>query len=201
MTLPNSIKALADALAELPSIGPRQALRLALYLVDTGPQAIRSLAGQIDALSAIKHCERCFFVHDEAGTLCPICADAARDHAIIMIVEKETDFLSIENTKKYRGRYVVLGPVGKIGLLEEWQKLRLQVLKNFIQKNLPGGKAKEIVLGFNPTSSGDFNASSLAKELSPLTGRITRLGRGLPTGGEIEFADDETLGSAVDRRS
>ena len=78
--------------------------------------------------------------------------------------------------------------------------MRLQNLKSFIQKEL-GGKAEEIILGFSPTSNGDFNVSLLIKELKPLASRISRLGRGLPTGGEIEFADDETLGSAIERRS
>ena len=117
-----------------------------------------------------------------------------------MVLEKETDLLSIENTGKFPGRYFILGGVSKTGLMEDWQKLRLQNLKTFIEKTL-GGQAEEIILAFNPTSFGDFGASLVEKELKPLTKKVTRLGRGLPTGGEIEFADDETLGSSLEGRS
>jgi recombination protein RecR len=117
-----------------------------------------------------------------------------------MVVEKETDYLSLENTKKFTGRYFIIGPVPKTGFLEVWQKSRLLSLKKFIESDL-GGKADEIILAFNPTTLGDFQTSLLLKELIPLAGRISRLGRGLPTGGEIEFADDDTLGSALERRN
>jgi recombination protein RecR len=117
-----------------------------------------------------------------------------------MIVKKETDLLSLENTGKFKGRYFTLGNISKTGLLEEWQKLRLKSLKNFIQKEL-NGVAEEIILAFNPTSAGDFHASLITKELAPFARKISRLGRGLPVGGEIEFADDETLGNALEHRS
>lgn len=212
--LPEAIKKLSRELAELPSIGPRQATRLAFYLIGLGPNAIKSLADDIDALRDIKLCERCFFVHQNPSTspsavssgpngsgqaLCDICRNTARKQNIIAIVEKETDLLSLENTGRFTGRYLILGPIPKTGLLEDSQKLRLQNLKAFIEKELKG-KADEIILAFNPTSIGDFHASLLAKELTPSTKKISRLGRGLPTGGEIEFADDETLGSAIEKR-
>ncbi|MDO8504447.1 MAG: recombination protein RecR, partial [Candidatus Liptonbacteria bacterium] len=103
-------------------------------------------------------------------------------------------------TKKFPGRYFILGVIPKTGILEEAQKFRIQSLKSFIQKS-PGEQADEIILAFNPTSVGDWNASVLKKELEPLAKKITRLGRGLPTGGEIEFADDETLEGALSARS
>lgn len=117
-----------------------------------------------------------------------------------MIVEKETDVLSMENTNKYIGRYLVLGIIPKTGLLDDSQKLKLQNLKSFIEKEC-SGKAEEIILAFNPTTVGDFHASLIAKELNPFAKKISRLGRGLPTGGEIEFADEDTLGSALEGRS
>jgi recombination protein RecR len=200
MTLPISIRNVIEELSKLPSIGPRQATRLAFFLINLGAQDIAVLGKSISALANLKLCSDCFMVHDNAGALCNICADPARNKSIIMVIEKETDLLSIENTKRFHGRYMIVGPIGKIGILEDWQKMRLENLKKNISKNL-GGQADEIIVGFNPTSHGDWSASSIAKELSPLTKRITRLGRGLPTGGEIEFADDETLGSAVERRS
>ncbi len=199
MRLPDPLQNVADALAELPSIGPRQAIRLAFYLVGEGKNELRALAQSIAGLGEIKICERCFFVHQNDGALCDICANPNRNQGVIMVVEKETDYISLENTKKFTGRYFITGPLQKTGLMENGQKLRLQSLKSFIEKTL-GGKAEEIILAFNPTSLGDFQASLLIKELGPLTKKLSRLGRGLPTGGEIEFADDETLGSALERR-
>ena len=200
MRLPDPVRKVADALAELPSIGPRQAIRLAFYLIGEGKDSLRTFSQAIAGLAEIKICERCFFIHQNKDNLCDICANQQRRQDVILVIEKETDYLSLENTRKYVGRYFIIGPVPKTGFLEEWQKLRLQSLKSFIEKNL-GGKAEEIILGFNPTSLGDLQASLLTKELGPLTKKISRLGRGLPTGGEIEFADDETLGSALERRS
>jgi len=199
MKLPDPVQKVADALSDLPSIGPRQAIRLAFYLIGEGKEDLRTLAQSIDALRTIKICERCFFIHQNDGALCDICVNPVRKHTIIMVIEKETDLISLENTKKYTGRYFIIGPVPKTGMLAEWQKLRLQGLKKFIE-TLPGSKAEEIILGFNPTALGDLQASLLMKELMPLTKKMSRLGRGLPTGGEIEFADDETLGSSLERR-
>ncbi len=200
MNLPLPIKKLVDSLSELPSIGPRQATRLAFYLLGRGQNEIKGLASDIQSLVSVKMCGQCFFVHQNQNSLCDVCADINRKKNIIAILEKETDLLSIENTRKFNGRYLILGPIPKTGVLEDWQKLRLQNLKSFIQKDLDG-QAEEIVLAFSPTSNGDFNATLLVKELSPLAKKITRLGRGLPTGGEIEFADDETLGEALAKRS
>ncbi|MFH0890563.1 MAG: toprim domain-containing protein [Candidatus Liptonbacteria bacterium] len=199
MTLPDSIKQLADKLAELPSIGPRQAIRLVFYFLNQGNGFIGGLAKEVDALRKLKFCANCHFVHQNEDELCEICSNPERDQTTILLVEKETDLLSLENTGKYHGRYLILGDIPKAGLLENWQKERLESLKTFIKKKLDG-QAKEIILGVNPTSVGDFHASILNKELVGLTKKISRLGRGLPTGGEIEFADDETLGSALERR-
>jgi recombination protein RecR len=205
MKLPDPIQKVADELSDLPSIGPRQAIRLAFYLVALKKEDIRALAVNIDHLRHVKTCERCFFVHQNENGLCDICKNPNRNARIIMVVEKETDYISLENTHKFTGRYFIVGPVPKTGLLADWQKARLQSLKSYIQKPLEegglGGPVEEIILAFNPTSLGDFQASLLMKELAPLAKRMNRLGRGLPTGGEIEFADDETLGSALDRRA
>lgn len=206
MKLPKPIQDIANQLSDLPSIGPRQAIRLAFYLVGKSQQDIRALALGIDNLRNVKICERCFFVYqNEAAApganenLCDICRNPNRNHHIIMVVEKETDLVSLENTKKFTGRYFIVGQVPKTGFLEEWQKTRLQSLKTWIQKEL-GGQADELIFAFNPTALGDLQASLLTKELGQFAKKISRLGRGLPTGGEIEFADDETLGSSLERR-
>ncbi|MDP3948608.1 MAG: toprim domain-containing protein [bacterium] len=200
MRLSDSFQKIADLLSDLPSIGPRQAIRLVFHLIHQGQDNIQNLSQRIGELKKIKICERCFFIHQNTDSLCDICSNPGRRQDIIMIIEKETDLMSLESTDKFNGRYFILGSIPKNGILEDWQKLRLQGLKNFIEKNL-NGSAEEIILGFNLTSVGDFNASLLEKELKPLAKKISRLGRGLPTGGEIEFADDETLGSALERRN
>lgn len=201
MKLPDPIQRVADELSELPSIGPRQAIRLAFYLTEQDKERIRNLAASIDNLRNIKTCSRCFFIHQNADDLCDICRNPNRNQRAIIVVEKETDLVSLENTKKFTGRYFIIGEITKTGILEDWQKQRLQSLKSFIQANLPDGQADEIIFAFNPTALGDLQTSLLVKELAPLAKKNSRLGRGLPTGGEIEFADDETLGSALDRRS
>jgi len=213
MNLPSSVRKLIQALSELPSIGPRQATRLVFYLIGRGEAHIHELARNLDQLKNIKICERCFFptlgseprpqagvgvISERQGVLCNICSDPHRNQSVIMLVEKETDLLSLENTGRFKGRYLILGPIPKTGALEDWQKLRLQSLKSVIAKE---GRAEEIILGLNPTSVGDFHASLLIKELAGSAKKISRLGRGLPTGGEIEFADDETLGASLERRS
>ena len=117
-----------------------------------------------------------------------------------MIVEKETDIISLERPRKFNGRYLILGELNKAGILESGQKLRLNNLKTFISKEL-GGQAEEIIIATNPTTYGDLSASIITKELAGFAKKITRLGRGIPTGGEIEFADEDTLGAALERRN
>ena len=200
MKLPEPIQNVADELSNLPSIGPRQAIRLAFYLVGKRTEDVHALAVNINKLRSLKICANCFFPHQNAGDRCAICGDPERHQNIIMIVEKETDLISLENTKKFTGRYFITGPIPKTGLLQDGQRARIETLKKTIERDL-GGKAKEIIFAFNPGTLGDFQASILMKELAPFTERMSRLGRGLPTGGEIEFADDETLGSALEGRN
>lgn len=199
--LPQSLRRLIKELATIPSIGPRQATRIAFYLASENKKLAEALGYAFYGLvKDIKTCARCFFIFDAEGDLCEFCASPAREQNLVMVVEKETDLISLENTGKFRGRYLVLGEMPKTGLLEDWQKKRLQALKDFLEKEYKG-KAREIILALNPTSLGDFHASLLTKELKDYAEKISRLGRGLPQGGEVEFADDETLGSAIENRS
>ncbi len=200
--LPDSIKKFIEIFSSLPGIGIRQATRLAFKLINSGKNTIEETAKTVQDLKYLKICSRCFFVHQNppaGGNLCDICRNPIRNKNIIAIVEKETDLISLERTKKFKGRYLILGELTKIGVLESIQKLRLNHLKNLIKKEF--GQAEEIIIAFNPTSYGDLNFSIIAKELSPYAQKISRLGRGIPTGGEIEFADEETLASALERRS
>ena len=208
--LPDPIKKFIDIFSALPSIGSRQATRLAFKLISSGRAKIEETARAISDLRYLKTCSDCFFVHanisvnqrsnqrESVSNLCDICRDPKRRRDIIMIVEKETDLISIERTKKFNGRYLVLGDLQKTGMLESVQKLRLKHLKDSVQKEI--GVAEEIIIALNPNTYGDLSTSVIAKELEGYAKKISRLGRGIPTGGEIEFADDETLGQALERR-
>lgn len=209
--LPNPIKQFTTVFSKLPSIGPRQATRLAFYIAGLGKTKIREISETIAGLADLTICVRCFRAHTGSAELCDICSNPTRDKNLIAIIEKETDLISLEKTKKFNGWYLLIGELHKTGELEPEQKLRLAGLKTFIKKELPpshkasedkpAGKAEEIILAVNPTIYGDLNAALLKKELEEHAQKITRLGRGIPTGGEIEFADEETLGSAIDKRS
>lgn len=198
MRTPKVIKRLVDILATMPGIGPRQAVRLAFHLIRQGKSAQKDLEDAVASLRLVGICSQCFYIHEGEG-LCEICADEKRDQSTIAIVEKETDLMSIENTGKFRGRFLVLGEFGRGGLLEADQKLKLKSLNSWIVKKL-NGKAKEIIIAFNPDTQGDFLATQIMKELAGSAEKMTRLGMGIPSGGEIEFADEETLGSALERR-
>ncbi len=199
--IPHSIQVLIDALSDLPSLGPRQASRLAFYLAENGYQKAENLLLALQTLQGnIRSCTNCYFIHENLDGLCDICRDKSRKQNTIMIVEKETDLISLEQAKNYNGVYLVLGQIPKTGALKDWQKNRIENLKNKIQNEF-SGKAEEIILGISPTSIGDWNASLLKRELENYSKKITRLGRGLPTGGEIEFADDQTLSGALDSRT
>lgn len=161
---------------------------------------LEDLSAALTGIRELKICSRCFFVHENKEELCDICGNDKRNHKIIAVIEKATDLLSLERTKKFDGQYLVLGDLKKSGVLELEQKRRLDTLKRYVEKNL-GGKADEIILAINPTAYGDLNASMLLTELAPYTQKISRLGRGIPTGGEIEFADEETLKSALAGRN
>jgi recombination protein RecR len=200
MRLPEPIKRVADRLAELPGIGPRQAIRLSFHLANANKGDLKAFAQSVDALRGLKICERCFFIHQNADNLCDFCADARRNQGVIMVLEKETDLVSIENTGKFSGRYFLIGEIPKTGILDETQKLKIRSLRSFIETSL-GRQAQEIILGFNPTAVGNLQASLIAGELASSAKKISRLGRGLPTGGEIEFADEETLGASLERRT
>ncbi len=197
--LPQQIRNFIDVLAKLPGIGPRQATRLAFHLIRSGKSKINEAARAIVELSSIKICTNCFFIHSNEGNLCSICDNPHRVQNIIMIVEKETDLMSIERTKRFNGRYLIIGELTKGGILDEAQRLRMDHLKSVIEKTL-GGQADEIIIATNPTTYGDLNAMVIKNELEGYAKKFTRLGRGIPTGGEIEFADEDTLEQALERR-
>ncbi len=189
--LPEPIKKFIDIFSSLPSIGPRQATRLAFYITNLGKSQIYDLAKSMADLQQLKTCSDCFFINNG---ICPVCSNGNRLKNIVCVVEKETDLISIERAKKYSGVYLVLGELNKTGSLSPDQKLKLKSLKS--QELL-----EEIILAINPTAYGDLNAALILQEVKPFAKKITRLGRGIPTGGEIEFADSDTLAGAIDNRN
>jgi len=200
MKINRSIKSFVDTFSALPGIGPRQAIRLAFHVIGRGAGFQKELKDSIADLQKIQLCRQCFYIHENTSGLCEYCEDEHRDQEIISIVEKETDVMSMENTKRFNGRYLVVGDIRKTGILEADQKLRIQSLKKWIEKE-QGGKVKEIIIAINPTVEGDVIAGIIAEEMRPLAEKVTRLGRGIPTGGEIEFADEDTLSNAIQGRS
>jgi recombination protein RecR len=188
-----------DAFSKLPALGPRAATRLAFHLVNLDRGTLRALGNALLGLETLDRCERCFFFREGRQKLCGICNNASREKKLIMIVEKETDLISIEKIGKFRGHYLVLGDLAERGFLETTQRLRLQHLRKRIEEEMDG-KAKEMIVALTPTTFGDFTADLIKHDFREYAEKITTLGRGIPTGGEIEFADEDTLRNAFERR-
>ena len=180
-------------------MGPRQATRLAFFLTSLDAPVLQELERSLHALGAMERCSECFFMKRQEEKTCAICADPHRASDTIVILEKETDLLTFEKMGTYKGKYLVLGRLAERGILEPAQKSRLEHLKRALrQKNV---LLEELIIALNPSSIGDFTADLIAREFKDLAKKITRLGRGIPTGGEIEFADDATLAHAFERRN
>ncbi len=184
--------------SRLPSLGPRQATRLAFFLISLDKAALHELESSLGALQGLDRCNECFFLKHGDESRCAICNDPNRTPDIIAILEKETDLLTFEAAGVFRGKYFIIGKLAEKGVLETAQKLRLEYFKQTLAKR--GTPLRELVIALNPTSIGDFTADLIAKEFGGLAEKITRLSRGIPTGGEIEFADDATLTSSFEHR-
>ena len=199
---PNAIQQLVEHFSTLPGVGPRQATRFVYFLLKQESEKIGAFQDAIGNLqTSISLCEECFLPHE--GT-CTICTDPKRKHTTVCVVEKESDALRLEKAGIYNGRYFVIG--GTVGALQERSdiKERIEILK----KLAFSGSVKELILGLNPTREGAFTSSYIEQMLSPLGDhettnkkpRITRLGRGLTTGAELEYVDEDTLRSAFEGR-
>ncbi|HET8739469.1 MAG TPA: recombination mediator RecR [Acidimicrobiia bacterium] len=190
------VQRLIDELGRLPGIGNKSAQRLAFHLLSVDEaDAMRLSAAIRDMREQVTTCERCFNV--AAGELCAICRDTRRDDTVVCVVERPQDIVVVERTQEFRGRYHVLGgslsPINGIGP----GQLRIEELRRRLQ---PEG-IKELIVATNPTVEGDATAMYLAREFKPLGLRVTRLASGLPVGGDLDFADELTLGRALLGRS
>jgi recombination protein RecR len=192
---PEPVARLIDALQRLPGIGPKTAQRLTFYLLKRPTDEVRELG---DALIAVKekitYCRTCFNVTDEDP--CRICDDPRRDDHVICVVEEPNDLLAMERTGEYRGRYhVLLGALSPLdGIGPDDLKIRELLAR------LEDRETTEVILATNPNVEGEATALYLAKLLRPLVGRLTRIARGLPVGGDLEYADQVTLSKALEGR-
>jgi len=193
---PSPINKLISLFSRFPTVGPRTATRFAFYCLKTDSKEIDEL---ISALKEVKEsinlCEMCFRSIEKEKKLCNICLSGQRDKETLCIVEKEADLVSIENTGEYNGLYFVLGGTVSPLRKEDFKKVRAKELKERIKKGV-----KEAILATNQTTEGEATALFITRLLKELDIKTTRLGRGLSTGSELEYADEETLSSALKGR-
>jgi len=199
-----AIEKLIKIFSKFPTVGPRTATRFVFYLLNLSEQEVEELLNSIRELrSKTKYCLFCFKPFEGQGGLCEICKNYFSREPILCVVEKETDLAAIEEPKIYKGLYFILGGTVSHLRKKDLEKLRIEELLERIKNPEKFGlpiKFKEIILGNNLTTEGEATALYLEQKLKPLGLKITRLGRGLPIGGEIEYSDEETLKSALESR-
>jgi recombination protein RecR len=186
------LQRLIDELARLPGVGKKSAQRMAFHLLGIEREdAMRLSTAIVDMRDQLRICSRCFNV--TAGEECTICRDPRRDQTVVCVVERAQDIAVIERTQEFRGRYHVLGgaisPIGGVGP----SQLRIAELGRRIEEE----GITELILATNPTVEGDVTAMYIAREMKPKGVRVTRLAMGLPVGGDLDYADELTLGRAL----
>lgn len=193
MKIPKAIENMIEAFERLPGIGPKTASRLTFYLLNV-PESQRTLLGQavLELGEKTQICERCFNISE--APLCEVCSDPTRDQSILCVVEDPLDLLAFEKTGKYRGLYHVLG-----GAISPLEHIGPDDLK--INELLQRVKAvKEVILATNPSLEGEATAMYIKKLIEPAGVKITRIARGIPTGGDLEYADELTLTKSLEGR-
>lgn len=186
-----AVQDLIDELGRLPGIGPKSAQRIAFHLLETEAADARRLAEAINRVKAtVRFCAQCWNVSE--GELCRVCQDQRRDASLLCVVEEPRDVVAIERTQEFRGRYHVLG--GAISPIDGVGPEDLHVRELLARLN--DGTVTELILAMNPNVEGEATASYLSRLLTPLGVRVTRLASGLPVGGDLDYADEVTLGRA-----
>ena len=189
------VQSLVDELGRLPGIGPKSAQRIAFYLLKAAPEDAKRLArAVVEAKERVSWCRRCFNFAE--GELCVYCRDDRRDSTLLCVVEEPRDIVAVERTQEYRGRYHVL--LGAISPIEGIGPEQLKIRELLARVNDEG--VKEVILATNPNIEGEATAMYLARLLKPLGLRVTRIASGLPVGGDLEYADEVTLGRALEGR-
>jgi recombination protein RecR len=189
------VQTLIDELGRLPGVGPKSAQRIAFYLLKVAPEDARRLATAIvDAKDKVSWCRRCFNIAE--GELCSFCRDERRDSRVLCVVEEPRDIVALERTQELHGRYHVLqGAISPIeGVGPEQLRIR-ELLERIANEGV-----EEVILATNPNIEGEATAMYLARLLKPLGVRVTRIASGLPVGGDLEYADEVTLGRALEGR-
>ncbi len=185
-----------EELSKLPGIGRKTAQRLAIFLLKSDEQQVDSLIIAVKDLKLkLRFCSRCFNLSEEE--LCNICKSEKRDSSVICVVEEASDVIAVEKTHEFRGLYHVLGGVLSplSGITPDSLHIK-ELLKRFEEEDI-----KEIILALNPDTEGETTSLYLAKLMKPFNINVTRIARGLPIGGDLEFADDATIGRAILNRS
>jgi recombination protein RecR len=192
---PKPFEKLIQHFTSLPSVGPKMAERLVLYLFKQDQEKLEDFAQCLEGIHTLQICKQCF--HIAEGTLCSVCLDTRRDMTVLCVVEEPLDIIAIERTRSFQGRYHVLGGVMEpVKKNAQTQSLRIpELLRRVEDENI-----QEVVLATNPTTEGDLTALYLKKKLEPFSIKVTRIARGLSTGGDIEYADEITLTSAITNR-
>ena len=195
MLYPPSLARLIEALRCLPGVGPKTAQRMAFHLLERDSDGGRELAASVSgAIQSLGHCRRCRMFAE--GELCPICADDRRDPTVLCVVEESRDIVSIEKTGEFRGRYHVL--LGAMSPLDGVGPEQLKMKELFARLEPEG--VQEVIVCTNPNTEGEVTALYLARMLKPFGVRVTRIASGLPVGGDLEYADELTLGRALEGR-
>jgi len=197
MLLPESIQSLITALERLPGIGPKSASRLAFYLLRAPDEVAQDLSSALANLKAnTAFCQECFNITEAGREKCEVCDSPRRDGALICVVEEALDVLALERTGGYHGKYHVLqgvlSPIEGIGP----DDLKIKQLVARVAR----GVVAEVILATNPSMEGDATALYLRTQLEPMGVKVTRLARGLPVGGDLEYADQNTLLRALSGR-
>ncbi|GAA3235714.1 recombination mediator RecR [Dactylosporangium cerinum] len=190
-----AIQDLIDELGRLPGVGPKSAQRIAFHVLSSDPSDVKRLAQALTRVKElVRFCTRCFNVAE--SDLCRICRDPRRSDEVYCVVEEPKDVVAIERTGEFRGRYHVLG--GAINPLEGVGPDNLKVRE--LMMRLADGTCKELILATDPNTEGEATATYLALLVKPMGLNVTRLASGLPVGGDLEYADEITLGRAFEGR-
>lgn len=189
------VQDLIDELGRLPGVGPKSAQRIAFHLLAADPADVRRLAAVLtEVKERVRFCQTCGNVAEEDQ--CRVCRDPRRDHSVICVVEESKDVVAIEKTREFRGRYHVLG--GAISPIEGIGPDDLRVKE--LMTRLADGAVTELILATDPNLEGEATATYLARLVKPMGLKVTRLASGLPVGGDLEYADEVTLGRAFEGR-
>ncbi|MBT3356122.1 recombination protein RecR [bacterium] len=193
---PKTFQKLIDQFSALPSVGPKMAERLVLYLFKQNTDTTKQFARDLHEFATnVHYCSRCYNISEEEGE-CSICRDKKRDKKTICVVEEPLDIIAFEKTRRFLGLYHVLGGNLSVMSAEEIKKLKI----NQLVQRVKDEEIEEVIVATNPTTDGETTSLYLGRILRPLNAKVTRIARGLPTGGDIEYADEMTLLGALDGR-